>query len=186
MVKNIVRSKIPQAKDGRPAPASVAIIEARTGYLSAVWGIKDLLDDAEVPESRASLTARGSSTTEVFVAFAESRYRHRDNPAAQAGQSVRCEARQDMTRRSGLVHADRPRGEAAEAIVCSVCAGAFYLCAAGIADGRLRDDALERLASALEAAFPERDGDEGESRARSRQIHRGGRRDELSGSYACT
>lgn len=139
--------KIMQAKSDRPAPASVAIIEARAGYLSAVWGIKDLLDDAE---SRKA----GTFDAQVVPAEEFARSRKRWNiviipPLRLGAGTVRV---QDMLD-AGLVSAIA-RAAGRGSLVCSVCAGAFYLCAAGIASGECVTTHW-RLAPALAAAFPD-------------------------------
>ncbi len=126
--------------------ATVAILQMPESYLSAVYGIKDLLDDAE-SRSEGSFVARVIGSEE----FARARRRYDVvivPPLRMPGESKSIGQAIDWRVVSALRRAAE-RGS----LVCSVCAGAFYLCAAGIADGG-RVTTHWRLAQALADSFP--------------------------------
>jgi transcriptional regulator GlxA family with amidase domain len=132
--------------EGQAKIYSVAVILQPESYLSAVWGIKDLLDDAE---SRKP----GSFATSIVDAEDFSRTRKRFDlviipPLRMGNKNASGEGLAGEPLVAAIARASK-RGS----LVCSVCAGAFYLCAAGIADG----DCVTthwNLAPKLQSDFP--------------------------------
>jgi transcriptional regulator GlxA family with amidase domain len=129
---------------GRTGGSKIAVIRMPESYLSAVWGIKDLLDDAE---------SRKPGCFETSIVNAEEFSRSRKRFDLVIIPPLRLGKRDAEALAGDPLVAAIGRAEKRGAIVCSVCAGAFYLCAAGIADG----DCVTthwNLAPALQSAFP--------------------------------
>lgn len=123
----------------------VVILLVPGAYLSAAWGLRELFEYAEklVP---GSFEPRFAEVQDFIEEAGSASRTGTAGPACSAGCAplsdiviippFRSDSMQEpdtaFTGLAGALRAEAERG----ATLCSVCAGAFYLCAAGIADGK--------------------------------------------------
>jgi len=133
----------------------VAILNVSGSYLSAVYGIQDLLDDAEkrhpgtfqlsILDTGRFIAGRTDFDIVILPPFRVNRPELDPLFGDAAGLP---------TDAAGPLVAALTRFSREGKLLCSVCAGAFYLCATGIADGETVTthwNLAERLASRFPA-----------------------------------